>query len=119
MMFAASVVEQSRDRFVIEQMRLDYLLAVRWFDVRIPDVVRIDYYQRTITTLIEAAGLVDAYLAFQSAFFDFLSQDIQDFLRALSWTGLACDADEDVLAKGIIRNFDHRLIISHCSAVFP
>ena len=58
-----TVIEKSFDGFIIDQMRIYYFVAIRRFYVSVPDIVRVDDYQRTIAAVIKAACLVYPNLA--------------------------------------------------------
>jgi hypothetical protein len=97
---------QAFDGQSTDDMRVYDFIDVRFRDVPVPNCFRIDDYVRPVLALVEAAGLIGAHPAFQSALGKFL---LEEFLqpRFCSWiaasSGMAgwtlISADEDMFFK--------------------
>ena len=63
---------QARDRLAVNEMGFNNFRDVFYSNSTVPDCLRINHYDRTVFTLIKAAGFVGSDLTFQSAFGKFL-----------------------------------------------
>lgn len=76
----------------------DFFYVVR-LNMGIPDSVRINHYQRAVSALVEASGLVNADFLFQSEVAYFFSEFIENRFCALSRAGFSAHADENMFLE--------------------
>ena len=93
----AGAVAKPLDGPAPQDVRGQDLLEVGFLDPAVPDVVGIDHDHGAVTTLGEAAGLVDAYGALLARLTSSVPEDLHETLGvALGRAGFTARADEHV-----------------------
>lgn len=120
---------EALDRFAAEDVGFDNLVDVGLGDVPIPDRVRVDDDVGTVLALIEAAGLIGAYFALETALGELLFEEFLQLgfrQRIAASAGMArralVSADENMFFElghqttAVVRAFATRSILPEIMA---